>query len=233
MNDQSQDLPARHRRWTTKEIDYLKENIGYRRIQDIALTLDRTETAVVMKMKRLGIGLTRTLSGKITSGELAELLDVDRNTVRWWICHHNLPATRKITRKTRKYTLISPESFWIWAEKNREKIDFNKFDKNTLPPEPAWVEIERKNPSFQGRTYQEWTTKSDEELASYIDKGLSYKEIGQIMNRSMNSIEKRYHRIRKMHDYYKGEKPYAISPGERIPNTVEVKRLKAQKDARK
>lgn len=209
------ELPSNPKRWTTDEIDYLKENIGFRRIKDIAKTLGRTETAVTIKLKRLGLGSTRSVSGKVTSGELAQIFGIDRNTVKWWIIHHGLPATKKVTCKKRKYTLISPENFWDWAKDHRERIDFSKVAKNSLPPEPSWLDEERRNPSFQKRNYRGWSTKEDQMLAAYIDEGLSYKEIAEIMNRSFYSVEKRYHRIKDMKQYYKGCKPYAIKPGKR------------------
>lgn len=215
MTEKSE-LPSKPRRWTVDEIDYLKENVGFRRIKDIAETLGRTETAVTLKLKRLGIGTSRSVSGKVTSGELADLLGVDRNTVKWWIVHHHLPATKKVTYKKRKYTLISPEEFWNWAKDHRERIDFSKVVKNSLPPEPDWLEEERRTPSYQKRNYQGWSTKEDQMLATYIDEGLSYKEIAEIMNRSFYSVERRYHRIKDMKQYYKGCKPYAIKPGERL-----------------
>lgn len=208
--------PERLKRWTEEEIDYLKENVGYRRIKDIAETLGRTETAVTLKIKRLKLGKTRSLSDKITSGELANILQVDRNTVRGWINYHGLPASKKVTSHTRKYILISPESFWKWAESHRERIDFQKLERNALPPEPKWVDEERRNPSYCPRIYQEWTTKEDKLLAELIDKGLSYRDIAKQLRRSPYSVEKRYHRIKHDTNYYKGTKPYAIKKGERL-----------------
>lgn len=205
-----------HKRWTDEEIDYLKENMGYRRIADIASTLNRTETAVMLKFKRLGIGKTRHVSGKVTSGEIASLFSIDRNTVNWWIKHHGLPATRKVTALKKKYMLVSPEDFWDWAYDHRERINFKNLEKNALPPEPEWVEQERSNPSFIQKRYQNWTTKEDSLLASYIDEGLSYRKIAEKLNRSSYSVERRYHRIKEDKSYYKGNKPYAIKKGERL-----------------
>ena len=216
MTEREDSRPKLTKRWTVSDVDYLKENVGYRRIQDIAETLGRSENAVLLKIKRLKIGMTRSVSGKVTSGELARLLDVDRNTVRCWIQYHGLPCSKKVTSNTRKYTLILPEHFWEWAYLHKEKIDFRKLERNALPPEPEWVEQERKHPSYQRRSYQEWTTKEDLELASLIDEGLSYREIGERLNRSSYSVEKRYHRIKNDVAYYKGKRPYAVKKGERL-----------------
>lgn len=205
-----------HKRWTESEIDYLKENVGYRRIADIAETLNRTETAVMLKFKRLGIGKTKNVAGRVTCGELASLFSVDRKTVNLWVVNHGLPANRKVTSLKMRYNLISPEEFWEWAYDHRGRINFQKLEKNALPPEPDWVSAERINPSYQHRQYRDWTTKEDTLLASYIDDGLSYKEIAVLMKRTAYSVEKRYHRIKDMKEYYKGEKPYAIKKGVKL-----------------
>ncbi|WP_442637672.1 DNA-binding protein [Rossellomorea marisflavi] len=205
-----------HKRWTDSEIDYLKENVGYRRVADIAQTLNRTETAVMLKFKRLGIGKTKNVAGRVTCGELASLFSIDRNTVKSWVNKHGLPANRKVTSLKMRYNLISPEEFWEWAYHNRERMDFQKLEKNALPPEPEWVASERMNPTYKKRQYRDWTTNEDTLLASYIDQGLSYREIGIRLNRTELSVSKRYSRIKELKDYYKGNKPYAIKKGERL-----------------
>lgn len=206
----------RHKRWTPEDINYLKENIGHRRISDIANKLERTEQAILLKSKRLGFGETRSISGRVTCGELARILRVDRNTVMGWVKNAGLPAVQKVTALKKRYILISSEEFWEWAKNNREKIDFRSLERNSYPPEPNWVERERQNPSYVERKYQYWTTNEDLRLATLIDQGLSYQEIACIMNRSQYSVERRYHRIKQNVDYYKGSKEYAIKPGERV-----------------
>jgi hypothetical protein len=42
--------------WSHEEIDFLEEHIGKMKILTIAKKLNRTETGVLLKMKRLGIG---------------------------------------------------------------------------------------------------------------------------------------------------------------------------------
>lgn len=207
----------RHKRWTPEEIDYLKEHMGYLQIPVIASNLDRTETAILQKIKRLKLGKIKNITGRVTSGEIATLLSIDRKTVMGWVKNHGLPATQKVTGLKKRYILISPEDFWEWAFENKEKIDFRLNARNSLPPEPDWVEAERINPSYNKKNYQHWTTKEDNLLAELIDEGLSYSEIAKRMKRTHFSVERRYHRIRKCEDYYKGKNTYALKPGHRFP----------------
>lgn len=216
-------MDVKHKRWTPEDINYLKENIGHRRISDIANKLNRTEQAILLKSKRLGFGQTKSISGRVTCGELARILSIDRNTVLNWVNTAGLPAVQKVTALKKRYILISPEEFWEWAKNNREKIDFRLLERNSYPPEPDWVEAERQNPSHVQRTYQYWTTQEDLRLAMLIDQGLSYEDISLILNRTPYSVQRRYHRIKRNQDYYKGSKDYAIKPGER-------KKQRAQKE---
>lgn len=51
------------------------------------------------------------------------------------------------------------------------------------------------------RKYQMWTTKADKELLTLRANGLTYKEIGKIMNRSAISVERRYKRMNNQNNY--------------------------------
>lgn len=191
-----------HRRWTDDEVEYLKENIGFRNIPDIADKLERSEVAIETKAKKLKVGRTHTISGRVTPSELAFLLKVDRNTVARWITRHGLPAMKKITARKKEHTLISPEAFWNWASFNKEKIDFRQMEWNALPPEPKWVEVERRCPTFVEKNYQLWTTHEDRLLMQMLHDGYSYEEVAEQMNRTRFSVERRSTRIRKTGYYH-------------------------------
>lgn len=198
-----------HKVWTTEELEYLKEQYGYRRIPEIAQRLGRSETAVMIKAKRLKLGSTRNVAGLLTAGELAKMLQIDRNTVMGWIQRHELPFKQRITSIEKQYTLISPEDFWKWAFHHKHRVNFSKLERNAIPPEPSWVEGERQKPSYSPKRYQPWTTRGDTQLAQLIDNGHSYQEIADEMNRSKLSVERQYRRISKNTDYYRGRNPYA------------------------
>ncbi|RKQ32534.1 hypothetical protein [Oceanobacillus halophilus] len=70
---------------------------------------------------------------------------------------------------------------------------------HVLAPEPAWVNQERRREMDQSLTkkkkYKTWTTKEDRELVRLREEGLTYKKIGEMMNRSAISVERRYKRI--------------------------------------
>jgi hypothetical protein len=184
------------KQWTKEEIEFLQENIGRYKLSTIASMLGRTENSVLLKMKRLGISNTKEQIGMYTLGELAQLLGVDRNIVQGWVERHGLKAICKTPRLKRKFYFVDAEEFWKWAKKNKEKINFQQIEPNSIPPEPDWVKEERKkNFSYKKRMYKHWTTKEDEQLQQLFMQGLSYKEIGKILGRNSISVEKRFRRI--------------------------------------
>ena len=183
--------------WNIEEIDYLEEHIGVYKIETIAKKMDRSLNSVVMKINRLGLANTKKQTGLITIGELARHLKVDRNTVKGWVEKHGLPCTKKITRYNKRFYFIDPIDFWKWAESQKDKVMFSKIEPRILLPEPDWVEKERQRDqqTDKKRAYKSWTTEQDKRLVELRDKGLTYKEIGKILNRSAYSVEHRYKRI--------------------------------------
>ncbi|MGN7299556.1 helix-turn-helix domain-containing protein [Ferdinandcohnia sp. SAFN-114] len=184
----------KRRKWTKEEIDFLYENVGYMKVPTIAEKLERTEQAVVIKMKRLGIAHTRNQAGYLTTQQLAELLKVDPKTVRQWALNHDLKCVIKATRFSRKFYFIHPEDFWSWAEKNREKVDFSKIEPKTILPEPDWVAAERK--IKKDINYKIWTVKEEKDLLMMMSSGYSLRDVASILERSEISIQKKYKRLR-------------------------------------
>jgi len=185
------------RNWTSDEITYLKDNVGLYKLTTIAQNLDRSYESVRVKMTRIYLSNTKSQTGYLTFHELATLLKVDRNTVKGWAENHNLPYFKKATRARKYFYFVDPSDFWEWAEQHKDKVQFSDIDPHSIPPEPEWVENERRKDkcTTKKRRYQKWTTKEETLLIELRKKGLSYKEIGEQMGRTAISVERRYKRI--------------------------------------
>ncbi|WP_156291258.1 sigma-70 RNA polymerase sigma factor region 4 domain-containing protein [Oceanobacillus salinisoli] len=185
--------------WSNEEIEYLKDGAGFVKVSTIAKNLGRSYQSVNLKMKRLNVYNTKTQTGMLTMHELATIIGVDRKTVEGWVIRHGLKCKKRVTKEERTFFLISPEDFWEWAEDHKEKVQFTDIEPHILAPEPLWVNQERRNEMDQSlkkkKKYQAWTTKADKELINLRKEGLTYKKIGEIMNRSAVSVERRYKRI--------------------------------------
>lgn len=183
--------------WNNDDIDYLKEHIGVHKIPVIARSMERSYESVRVKMTRLGLSKTKSQTGFLTMGELARHLKIERKTVQGWVDRHGLPCMKKVTRKCKRFYLISPSDFWDWANINKEKVQFSDIEPQTLLPEPEWVAEERQKDKevVKKKPYKYWTTKEDQRLLELRNNGFTYSVIGEKMNRSSISVERRYKRI--------------------------------------
>lgn len=190
--------------WTEEETTYLKEHIGNTKISTIAKNIDRSETAVILKMKRLGIGNTKEHTGLMTSGELAKILDVDRTTIRGWIERHGLPIKKKIPRTEKTFRFVDNEEFWSWANQHKDKVDFSKIERNSIPPEPEWVESLRfDNKIYQKKSYKQWTTKEDRRLIEFLNEGKPKRKIAEELGRTVISVERRATSLARTNNIFK------------------------------
>jgi hypothetical protein len=190
------------RNWTSKEIEFLKDNIGKISIKTISENLARTETAVLLKAKRLNISNTKQNQGDITIGELACIIGKDRRTINNWIQKGYFPAYKKVTRSKRAFYFVRSEEFWKWAFQNREKLNFSKIPPRVINPEPSWVESERKLGQKNERNYKIWTIKEVKKLEVYHQNGFTNSEIAEELDRSIYSVDKKLIRVKAASMYY-------------------------------
>jgi len=182
--------------WSNSEIDFLQNQVGKMKVDSIAKQLNRSVTAVLIKMKRLKIGNTKNNTGGITRSELARMLGVDSKTVEWWTYKYGLPFQTKITRHSRRYFFIEVTDFWEWAYEHADRVDFSKIELNSIVPEPEWVrEYRRKKQVPIGNYYRNWTTKEEELLLTMIDLGKSIDFISKQLNRTSISIQRKRKRL--------------------------------------
>ena len=185
--------------WNQEEINYLYENVGAVNLNTIAKNLNRPIQGVQLKMKRLKIGNTKEQLGLFTMGSLAQVLNVDRTTIKHWVKNYNLSVTKKKTCKTRVFYFIESSHFWDWAFNHQDRIDFSKVEVNAIPPEPDWVDALRdQKRKIKGNHYRSWTTKEEKMVLELRSQGKTYKSISQILNRTPISIERKYKRLLKM-----------------------------------
>ncbi|WP_077210836.1 hypothetical protein [Bacillus dakarensis] len=184
------------RNWTIEEIEFLKENLGFMKIPTIANRLNRTESSVLVKMKRLGLSNTKSFTGLLTMNELAKLLKVDSKSVKLWIEHHGLKCSKKVTRSIKAFYFISAEDFWEWAYYNKDRMDFSKIERHTILPEPGWVEQERLY--NRNTNYKTWTVNEVRIMMELVSSGRTLSDVGKKLDRSPLSIKRKYDRILKM-----------------------------------
>jgi hypothetical protein len=189
--------PKKYSFWSEEEIDFLDENWGKYALKKLAKRLNRTETAIIVKAKRLGLGPTKYNTEYMNARELSGALGVDMHVITdRWIPKYGLKARRKVTLKTFKFWRIKIEDFWAWAEYNQDKFNSRRFEQGTLGKEPGWMQIKRKRDQFiLTRRHYKWTPNKDKKLINLFRSGKSYKECGHHLARSVHAVSQRLRRI--------------------------------------
>lgn len=186
-------------RWTKAEKEKLSELYGSFPIYTIEKRLSKRGIGNrVNKTKKYGRSADNM--GFLTAHMLAKHLNVDAKVVLNWVNKKGLPHKKTITAYERKNILINPKRFWVWAAENKKLLNFTKIERGVLLPEPEWLEQEIKNDYYNipKRQRQPWTTEQERELCYLCyRKGLLYKEIGKILGRSENSIQRRISKLKK------------------------------------
>ncbi|MFD1736175.1 hypothetical protein ACFSCX_06310 [Bacillus salitolerans] len=179
-----------YRIWTTKEEEYLYEIVGKFDLETIATTLDRDIGSVEAKLKRMGLS-TKDHEGELTLKELARLLKTTPYQLGKLKKNEGLPVKEKVTRKKCTYQMIAPKDFWNWAKKNQDKIDFTKYERYSILPEPTWVEDACKRQTQAKRAYERWSDEEDRKLMNLLRQGLVYEEAGELLRRTKGAIQMR------------------------------------------
>lgn len=199
--------PERHlKRWTDEEKELLQELVGQHSLTYIAKRMKRTEEGIQRQIDKMGIGTIRELNGYLTAHSLAKLLKVDSKVVLRYIQKYGLPATRKnfkeAKEKKRRFYNILPKDFWEWAESHTDLVNFTQMEKNSLPPEPEWVdkvrEEQKKYPKVKPINQGKPWTKKDEKIAyqMYLDKVL-YSKMAEYFGRTESSVSKKVTALHK------------------------------------
>lgn len=184
---------AKQKNWSQEELEYLNDKWGTMSITNICKKLGRSYNAVVLKASRLKLGAFAANGETLTLNQL--ILALGYTGSYTWMAeklkNKGLPIIKKKVR-IKTILKVDLEKFWKWAEENKDAIDWSKSEENVLGNEPQWVK-ERRKIDFYNRRYwnKPWSASEDSALKAYLEKGLTYIEIGKRLNRSSCAVRKR------------------------------------------
>lgn len=185
-----------NRRWTNDEITYLEENWGTVSIKAISKKLQRSEVAIISRARKLKLGSFVEAGDLISLGQLLKALG--QGNCYWWVkkkfIDNGIPIIYK-TITTKKVAKIGIDDFWKWAEKNKNILNFARFEKGALGKEPYWVDEKRKadliNPS-KHNSNRPWTNSDDILLISKVRScKYTYRDLAYEFNRTEAAIKRR------------------------------------------
>lgn len=185
------------RKWSEYEIEYLKNNSDKYSVQFIAKRLNRSVSAVALKRKRLGIvPYSCSNSTYISARSLGKILKKDKTTIANWINKYDDFPIDNNKRVITNAKLIIFEEVLNWLEKHQNLFLATDIEPYSLGFEPEWLKRKRVSDRYKKkRTLKQYTTKECQKILEYRKSGLTYKEIGKLVNRSAISIE---HKINRM-----------------------------------
>lgn len=173
------------REWTEQEVNYLKSRYLKQPVIVTAKKLNRTKQSVQKKAAK--IGLKHYYTDYLSAKMIAKCFGVDTTVPIRWIEKFGLPAKKVVCEKQTRY-LIDSEDFWEWAEKYKDKINWTNFYENSIVPQPEWVREQKLN--CKTRNHRKKFTEQDRILMmGMLRKGMSYRQIAEIMERIYDSIK--------------------------------------------
>lgn len=179
--------------WTQEDDELLLELAGTLTYDHIGRKLGRSPRAVQKRLEDLGTSDKYILTGMMSATELASYLNRDKGYVIHLIKECKLPAkSSSLTYNKKKkvtYYYIQPEKFWIWAEKNRDKLNFAQIQEGTILPEPDWLEAQRRIDFYKPVTRKKWSQEDKEKVIKLLKAGNSRQEVADIFNRSLKGID--------------------------------------------
>lgn len=187
------------RKWTKEDVEYLEDKWGYVGIENISSKLGRTKAAIRSKAKKLKLGGATVTGEFVTAFQAAKLLGIDRHVVTDnWIRNLGLNARKQNRTGTRLMWYIKLSDLLKWLKANQDRWDSRKVELYALGEEPKWlVEKRAKDKHLPERRFVKYTINEDVILKSMHCRGFSYAQIGERINRSRDSVERRLSRIKK------------------------------------
>lgn len=185
------------RRWTDKEIAYLKENYGNYLDVTVAKRLGRSIDSVRVKAKRLHLHPFKVANGEyISICQLAEILKVDPNVLyRWNEKYSDFPAvSKKIYHSS--CLLIKFDSILPWLKKHQDIFSAKNIEPFSLGKEPDWLKKKRAEDfNISNNSGKYWTKREEDYLLHLCRQGKTIEEIAKIMGRSSAGIRNKKKRL--------------------------------------
>ena len=189
------------RHWTKEELDYLESVWGVMSLPAICKNLNRSENSVKLKAYRVGLGDPIKSFDGISTSELSKVININYNILLNWEIKYGFPVKYKRFTNEKKIRVIRYEDWWNWLEQNKQMVDFSRFDKGDLGPEPSWVEVKRKADQrlkiLKPRSHSTaWSDDEVSRLKFFVEKGLTYPEICDQLKRSHGAVKRKLNELK-------------------------------------
>lgn len=172
--------------WSQDEVDYLKESYGKYSDEHISEKLLRSIDSI--RSKSMRIGITKKDNGEyLTVTDFCEEAKISQSTISYWINNFDFPV-----KKCGKYRKVNRDRFWLWADKNRSRINWPSLPKIVFTPWPKWAkELSMSNSSVMFKR-SKWSEFEVNQLKFMLkNEKYTYLEISEALNRSHSAVRRK------------------------------------------
>lgn len=204
-------MARNYKKWTKEEEQYLEENWGTISVRTLAKNLGRSEHAVNVRRQRLGLGAFLDNGDYLTFNQLKCAIGIGGGTGYMnisWIKNRGFPVHTKRVKQN-SFKIVYLDEWWKWAEKNKDLLDFSKFEENVLGREPVWAKEKRRLDILKNQKYitTPWTKAEDDKLIRLVkQQKYTYLELAKMLRRTDGAI------TRRLNDLGISDRPIRESP---------------------
>lgn len=175
------------REWTKDEETYMYRRYLNQSVETTAKFLNRSVSSVKHKASKMG--LNHYYGERISAKTLAKCFHSDISVIVRWIDKYDLPC-KKVKLKNQTRYLIDAAEFWKWAENHQDVINWKKYERETLFPEPSWVNYEWKKDNGKPERHGNKITDFEKlSIKNMLRKGMSNKEIAKEIHRTYEATK--------------------------------------------
>lgn len=193
--------PNAQKRWTREEEQYLGEAWGRTSLKGIAKNLGRTETAVAVKVQRMGLGPALQAGERISWNEFVKGLyggNYGGDYVKKRLIKAGFPVHIQTVRGKNgaRFTTVDIDEFWEFAERHKDLFDFSRMEPHIFGMEPEWAALKRQLDAERRRNvhaYNDAWTKSEDNMLIHLlqEYKYTYTDIAKKLRRSEGAVKRR------------------------------------------
>lgn len=187
---------GQNRNWTLEEKKYLENSWGNVSIETIMKKLNRSRNAINVMVQKLGLGAFLENGDYVTWNQLLKAIGCGNGSgykTTSWVKNRGFPLHMQKVG-TNSFKVVRIDEFWGWAEKNKDFLDFSKFEENILGIEPDWAKEKRRQDIEDSHKYIKtpWTAAEDAKLIRLLgQQKYNYDDLSRLIRRTNGAIQRR------------------------------------------
>ena len=184
--------------WTEEDKNYVFDMWGQISPHTIAKHLQRKPSAIMRFAEKNKLNSKDT--GYLIPSQVGRMLNKEAETIRYWILHSGLKATKKNYLRRNSY-LLEPQDIRDFLVANPEKWKATKMEGNPFGINETWLANKRLEESKTPKAKELWSYADEQLLLKYIDEGKTNREICELMGRTFLSIRRKRTNIMRSRFY--------------------------------